>query len=166
MRRLQALHRRLHSEEIGSGARIMAWVFALINIPGFLIALVTIWFWPITIPGMILFANYWRSAFDKMTYSQTEGLWIWTIVYNLFLLVTGSLILGVDGGSWEMWPALLPSLFGATMAGIALRALKDHRENPPVEQEKDLNMGEFLSETDKRHSTDIKPIRVENWHIA
>ena len=144
----------------------MAWVFALINIPGFLIALAAIWFWPITIPGMILFASYWRSAFDKLTYSQTEGLWIWTIVYNLFLLVTGSLILGVDGGSWEMWPALVPSVFGATMAGIALRALKDHRENTLAVKENDLNMGEYLSANENHRESGIKPIRVENWHIA
>ena len=146
MRRLQALHRRLHSEEIGSGARIMAWIFALINIPGFILALATFWLWPITIPGMILFFNYWRSGFNRMTYSQTEALWIWTIVYNLFLLITGSLVLAIDGGSWEIWPALLPSLFGTAMAGIALRALRDHQDSPTSDLIQHMNEGEYLSD--------------------
>ena len=167
MTAINRIYRRLASDEIGHGARLMAWIFALINLPGFLFALVFIWAWPLTIPGMILYVNYWRSAFDKLSWSSTKSLWMWSLFYNLLLVVLGTAVI-VDSPSWGTWGMVLPSILGSGMSAIAIRALNDHKTE--LARSATLLGAELAPEYDSNDevqtSESNQAIPVENWTIA
>lgn len=118
--------RRFHSDEVGAGARLIAWGFALINIPTALLALVAFFFLPLTFPGLVLFVNYWRSALDKMSVSSTKSLWAWTIVYNLVLLAALFIFTSIEPGPIA-WFGLFPAI-AAAAAGVALKSIEFHEE--------------------------------------
>ncbi len=121
-----SLLRRLHSDEVGAGARLIAWGFALVNIPTALLALVAFIFLPLTFPGIVLYVNYWRSAMDKLSISNTKSLWAWTIIYNLILIAAGVLWLSIEADRMG-WVLIFPAL-AAAAAGVALKSIEFHEE--------------------------------------
>lgn len=133
MDRINRFYRRFDSIEVGNGARIMAWIFAILNLPAFIFSVFFFYAWPVTIPGMILYVNYWRSGLDRLSFENTRSIWIGTVVYNLALFIVGGIILlnNVHSFQLEEGLILLPSLLASGMAGISLRALKAHREALP-----------------------------------
>lgn len=166
MKKINRFYHRFDSSEIGNGARIMAWVFSIVNLPGFIFSIFCFYAWPITIPGMILYVNYWRSGLDLLDADKTRNIWIWTLVYNLLLFTVGSLILLSEGTTIELAVLLLPSLLGSGMAGIALKALEAHRDRDNFPQESIvIEMdGEMIDTTVTTSTTE--PIPVDNWVIA
>lgn len=166
MKKINRFYHRFDSTEIGNGARIMAWVFAILNLPGFIFSIFCFYAWPITIPGMILYVNYWRSGLDFLEADKTRNIWIWTLVYNLVLFTAGSLILLSDGTTVEQAALLLPSLLGSGMAGIALKALQAHRDSKHSPEEIIVIEMDGEIETLKTNTSSSEYIPVENWAIA
>lgn len=166
MKKINRFYHRFDSAEIGNGARIMAWVFAILNLPGFIFSIFFFYAWPITIPGMILYVNYWRSGLDLLPADKTRNIWIWTLVYNLALFTAGSLILLNGRPDVELLTLLLPSLLGSGMAGIALKALQAHRDYTQTPQENIVIEMDGEIESIKPNATLSEYIPVENWAIA
>lgn len=166
MKKLNRFYHRFDSAEIGNGARIMAWIFAILNLPGFIFSIFFFYAWLITIPGMILYVNYWRSGFDMLSADKTRNIWIWTLVYNLALFTAGSMILLSGEPNIELATLLLPSLFGSGMAGIALKALQAHRDYIRTPQANIVIEMDGEIENIKTNATLSEYIPVENWAIA
>lgn len=166
MKKLNRFNQCFDSAEIGNGAQIMAWVFAILNLPGFIFSIFFFYAWPITIPGMILYVNYWRSGFNLLTADKTRTMWIFTLVYNLVLFTAGSMILLSGEPNIELAALLLPSLLGSGMAGIALKALQDHQDYIRTAQENIVIEMDGEIENIKTNTTLSEYIPVENWAIA
>lgn len=166
MKKINRFYHRFDSTEIGNGARIMAWIFAIINLPAFIFSVFFFYAWPITLPGIILYVHYWRSGLDGLEYTKTKNMWILTIIYNLILFTVGFMITLADGAPLGLFALLLPSLLGSGMAGIALKALEAHRDQKnEIPETLVIEMDGEWEDSSTIPST-IESVAVENWVVA
>ncbi len=127
MKRLNALfNEKLATTELTPGVRFIAWVFALVNIPGVVLAISAWMLLPLTIPGLILYAYYWRIALDKLSRNTTRKIWLWTAAYNLALPV----VFTIMTENLETLLFLIPYAGIAAIALTAWAALREEEFEP------------------------------------
>lgn len=133
MNHTQKFTERWHSDEVGAGARIMALLFAIVNVPTMIAGMVFFFMIPVSLPGMVLYVNYWLSVQDRHSWKKTRNIWRWTVVYNIALVLGGVLMADELSSGW-MWFLMFP-LLAAGLAGVALRSLHDHKVTQEAEKE-------------------------------
>lgn len=117
------LHERFATEELTPGTRIIAMAFALINIPLAIMGLLHPIGWVIGAPGYVLFINYFRIWFDKVSSNTAKTVWISTALYNLALIIGFGITTEFRG-----WPIMLGQAFAIGLSLIAYRGLTEKDE--------------------------------------
>ncbi len=162
---INRIYRLFASEEIGHGPRMLALLYAIVNLPAVLLALLAIWLWPITIPGMVMYAFFWRSAFRPGSWIHTKGLWTWTIFYNIFFLLISAFFVLEGSFSGAVW-VLIPMMLNIGISGVALRSLIDHRAAQEVDLSgSEWNMYEYPNEVESKASDRqaVERLGLESW---
>ena len=110
---------RFATDELTPGTRMIAMAFALINIPLAVMGLLHPIGWVIGAPGYVLFVNYFRIWYDKVSLDTAKTIWIVTALYNI------ALILGVVGTttSFNIWPIIAGQAFAVGLSLTAYRGL-------------------------------------------
>lgn len=119
------------SEELGSGVRMLATVITLINLPGFLMALVCFMF-IIPIPGIFFFVFTVLMALGKVSRPAALFVSVLGVIYDIVLLVA---VWGDRGISFaESNSIVVFFVLAATigMGGMIIRILVEkNRESTP-----------------------------------
>ena len=106
------------------GVALALWI---VNIPALMIGVILTvvgWLFPLLlfVPGVVLFAGYYKIYQDKLEIRKVIQIWRWTIIYNMFLAI---LTVGFCINHPELlWPALLFQGWSVFMAASAYKELK------------------------------------------
>ncbi|MEZ4771745.1 MAG: hypothetical protein R3D00_01100 [Bacteroidia bacterium] len=123
------IRQKFATEELTPSTRLIAMIFALINLPLAIPALIYPIGWVIGAPGLFLLYYYFRIWADKISRNNAQVVWVGTVMYNLALMIG-------FGISTEMraWPVMLFQAFAIGVSLIAYRDLNEREDEVFLEK--------------------------------
>jgi hypothetical protein len=123
----EKLKTRFASEELGSGVRMLATVIALINLPGFLMAVVLFMF-IIPVPGIFFYIFTVLMALGKVSRPAALFVSVLGVIYDTILLIAvlGNGGIPSDGGPTIVSFFVLTATIG--MGGMMIRILMEKND--------------------------------------
>ncbi|MEZ4829134.1 MAG: hypothetical protein R3C61_23045 [Bacteroidia bacterium] len=123
------------SETLTPANRLIAAIFAIVNVPLSFFAIIFPIGWVVGGPGVVLLINYFRIWADRVSAKTAKAIWAATAAYNLALMIGFASL-------EDMYPVVFFQAFAMGAALIAYRDLYEKEHEPvyshPVSEESDV----------------------------
>jgi 4-amino-4-deoxy-L-arabinose transferase-like glycosyltransferase len=121
------LRRQLATDTTTPGVRLIALIFILAHIPALIFGLLSVFGWAFVAVGLVPYFFYFGIWRDRTTWRRTYHTFVTTVLVNL-LFAGVSVDFALDEESFQALLLTTYPLFFAALAGIAIRDLREKRE--------------------------------------